>query len=406
MLSLSPIVLDTMSLRIEIRHSGYQGSNLLFDFPACDGINHDHAHFATVWLACSILVNNKQDHWLSTSATGEPQVSATSDGLLPAGEYYLHVPDEGTDTNEPFPVVPNFRSWRFPHRNIPSLWRVASQNAATVARQRGLPSNSIAFESCRVTDKTLEVDEAHIIPVQEKPWFTLNEMEKYADLQGRSGETVADGFSNKMRLRCDGHRLWDKLHFTVVAREGYGSDDPVAWYTQAIADGQELHEDWHGKRLQSLAGRPPEYLFARFAWNIFPRVYHFLQTGQKRRLVVWGLDGTSNTREYTTAQCRQFMECQGKSRSVSPTKRARSMTSSQADEHEPLLSDSDGDVPALWPDDRSCSGSADSAVAGMSKKRSMLSIRKNESEIEGSPYERHNDAPEEERGRKRRRTAC
>ncbi|KAK6432776.1 hypothetical protein LTR95_011051, partial [Oleoguttula sp. CCFEE 5521] len=92
-------------------------------------------------------------------------------------------------------------------------------------------------------------------------------MEKYAYLQGRSGETVADGLSNKIRLRCDGHRLWDKLHFTVVAREGNGSDDAVAWYMQAIADGQELHDDWHGKRLQTLAGRPPEYLFARFAWK-------------------------------------------------------------------------------------------------------------------------------------------
>ncbi|WPG98216.1 Hypothetical protein R9X50_00100300 [Acrodontium crateriforme] len=401
-----PTILAPMSLRIEIRHSGYQGSNLLFDFPACDGPSRDHAHFTTVWLACSILINNKQDHWLSTSATGEPKVSATSDGLLPAGEYYLHVPDEGADTNEPFPIVPNFRSWHFPHRNMPSLWRAASQNDGSGVWHSGLPLTSTALESCRVTKKTLEVDDAHIIPVQEKPWFALNEMGKYAGISSRSGETVADGSLNKIGLRCDGHRLWDKLYYTIVAREGaYGSDETVAWYTQAITDGQELIEDWHGKRLQSLTGRPPEYLFARFAWNIFPRVYQFLQTGQKRRLVVWGLDGTSTTREYTTAECRQFMEGQGNSRSVTSKKRARRVTSSQADDHEPLLSDEDDDVLSLSPDNSSCSGSDDSAVAGVPKERSMLSVTKNESEFGRISHEGPYENPYEERGRKRHRTA-
>ena len=126
-------------------------------------------------------------------------------------------------------------------------------------------------------------DDSHIIPASEKLWFTSNEMDRYGQLSGRTGEAVADTSVNMMRLRIDAHRLWDNLQVSIIAREDNGEAENAAWFTQMMNEGEELYEDWHCRKLQSLAGRSPEYLYARFAWSIFPKLHGFLRAGQQRR---------------------------------------------------------------------------------------------------------------------------
>jgi len=117
-------------------------------------------------------------------------------------------------------------------------------------------------------------------------------------------------------------------HAGHSAAVGLGSTRPCQ---QVLDDGEELHQYWHGIELQSLAGRPAQYLFARFAWDIFPRLHTFLRAGRERALLVCRLDGTIEDRKFVGPECWLFTESQGRNRSASPTKRSRSQAKIDAD---------------------------------------------------------------------------
>lgn len=104
--------------RIRVRPPGYKTPNTLFTFPASDGTHRDHAHYATIWIACSIFINKRRDHWLSSSTSGEPKLSADANGLVHAGDYFLHVPSNDTDMSMLLPIVAKFRAWRYPYSNL------------------------------------------------------------------------------------------------------------------------------------------------------------------------------------------------------------------------------------------------------------------------------------------------
>ncbi|WPH04688.1 Hypothetical protein R9X50_00758100 [Acrodontium crateriforme] len=368
-----------MSRRIYVRHSGYHGQNTLFSLPATDGPNKDRVHYETVVAACSIFVINHADLRLSTSEAGGPWVLSDVDGLISAGDYFLHVASRDPSDTEPFPIVPNFRSWPFPHGGLGSLWQQASINDKNEARELGFPSQPLTAESCRITNKRLVTENAHILPVSEKPWFSSNDMCRYGEeLFGRTGEAIADTDSNLIRLRRDAHRLWDTVQISIVPRKDDVGTGKAAWFTQMMRDDDELRQDWHCKRLQSLARCAPEYLFARFAWGIFPRLHGFLQAGRPRRLTIYNkLNGKIETRMFSSGECRDFTVGQGKGRSASSTKkRARNESSDPIDDDDELecnesLEDLDGCN--FSPHDtskRSNEGNFDSESGGMpSRKR-------------------------------------
>lgn len=344
-----------------LRHPGYPSPNILFTIVASDGKNRDHVHHTTVWVACSVILNNRTDHWLSLSRTGVPQATADADGFLPAGDYFLHAPCVDPDTTGMYSIVPNFRSWQFPHDDLPDLWHEASTDDKQLAAEEGFPFEAIAIENCRITERALAAQDAHIIPKEEKPWFASNEMEQYGTLSTRSGDSVADTLSNIIRLRSDAHYLWDKSDFSIVPRRNDHSVGGASWYTQVLNDGEELHKHWHGVKLQSLAGRPLQYLFARFAFDVFPRLHTFLHAGRERALIVCRPDGTVETQKYSGSECRRFTENQGRNRSVSPTKRPRSQANVDDLEKSPQAFEERSSPSSSL----SCPDDADSAVGGL-----------------------------------------
>ena len=339
-----------------------------------------------MWAACSVILNNRTDHWLSPERVGAPRAAADAGGLLLAGDYFLHVPGADTDTTATYSIVPNFRSWQFPHDGLPELWHEASANDEQRAAEREFSIGAIATESCRITERRLATLDAHVIPKEEKPWFATNEMEQYGMLSTRSGDTVADTLSNILRLRSDAHFIWDKSEFSIVPRRNDPSARGASWYTQVLNDGEELHEYWHGIELQPLAGRPAQYLYARFAWDIFPRLHTFLRAGRERALLVCRLDGTIEDRKYVGPECWLFTESQGRNRSASPTKRSRSQANIDNLERQQGFKER-----SLSSNDRSTSDGADSAVGGL---RSCFSK---------AGKIGHSDEMYEERGRKRQR---
>ena len=309
--------------RITIKHPGYQGNNTLLTLPACDGVRGDCAHYATIHTACSIVSGNALNGWLSTSRAGDPTIEPDLDGLVEAGIYFFHVPigagPEKSSCIVPYAICPNFRAWKFPHGQLPALWQeAASENTSTVhlAVQH-------TTETCRITDKYLACDTAHIVPTSEKSWFADNEMDQYGELGGRTGQDVADCSSNLIQLRRDVHYLWDSFYFSIIPKKTPKDDGIITWRTHSMSEHLEILEDIHNKTTQPLSGRRVEYLFARFAWDLFPKIFGFLQSSQQRRLAVRQADGEVGVKFYSAVECRSFAEGQGRGRSASPTKRSR-----------------------------------------------------------------------------------
>ena len=361
-----------MSRRIRVRHPGYMGSNTLFHVPARDGRNHDSAYYTTIHDACCLLTG-ESGTFLSRTTQGSTQVFPDEEGLLQAGDYYIHLPHEDVPD---FAIAANFRSWAFPHRNVPARWLQTSKDEKRMTQQNSPSATSaLVGESCRITRKQLVCETSHIIPSSEKQWFISNEMDEYGLLSGRSGDTIADSPANRIRLKVDAHRLWDTYHFSIVPREVNTTTGELAWFTQMMTEDDELEEDWHSKQLQPLIGRAPEYLYARFAFDIFPRLINFLRGGQPRRLTVHPPNGARETRVYSAAECAKFTQDQGRGRSASPTKRSRSQTDGP-DDGERLHGENDF---ASRHGNRSCSPSTsfDSAIGDMthSEKRRALQTR-------------------------------
>lgn len=289
--------------RITIKHPGYGRGNTLFALPACEGAGAEgKAHYATVYTACAIISNNRYDGWLSSTLSGEPRTYPDLEGLVPAGIYYLHF--EPDPNSQPYPVVPNFRAWAFPHNYLPSLWNRSAQEVAMIG-----PRTDI--ETCRLTKKRLACENAHIIPKTERQWFLDNEMDQYSELSGQIGQGVVDSPANLIGLRRDLRSLWDDSFFSILPKEFQGGErDRIRWCAHSLVEDQELFANYHSQRVESLAGSPVQYFYARFAWDIFPKLLGFLRGTQPRQLAVCLSDGVIEVRSFSPEECRRFTEGQ------------------------------------------------------------------------------------------------
>ncbi|WPH01239.1 Hypothetical protein R9X50_00407600 [Acrodontium crateriforme] len=363
--------------RIRLFHPDYDEPDMLFMLPADDGPLRDKTPYLVVHAAASAIANNRRDGWLSKAQDGSERIEETTP-WLEAGDYFYHVP--GSD--KPWPVVPNFESWSFPHnQGAPSLWRQASEAEAAQA-SHGPPS--MLAEFCRITNRDLPLQTAHIIPAAEKQWFGTNRMDQYGDIDGRMGDSVADTWANRMRLTCDAHTLWDSNKFTIIPNQQEEKDnrlEAVGWRTHRLNEQEGVFKYWHKIPLQPLVGRASEFLYARFVWDIFPLIQGFLHSGPPRRLAIY--NQSLSKFEFpmlTKAERRVFTMGQGRGRSASPTKRQRS--TQPDDPADSALSDNNvAGLPTLGKENRgvkrarlsSLSRSQDSAVCGIvdSKARSF-----------------------------------
>lgn len=301
-----------------VKHPGYSNSSTLVTFAAADYDDSCHGiHFGTVHVACAILANNRHDGWLSRSrsyAVAGDRITQEDDSILPAGEYFYHVPlvdDFSRPPLAPYPVVPNFRAWRFPHGNIPQSWERALDRA-TILDNACIVDPSTRDQTCRLTDFSLACDYAHLIPASEKDWFAENDLQQYFPPSRRGRDTV-DLSVNTILLRTDVHRLYDGMKWSIVPKSG----TLVAHITQHSA---ELEQEYHNVPLQPLRGIVPEYLYARFAWDTTPNMLGFLQAGQERYLAIRQPDGSIKEEKFSPSECKKMAQSQGRLRSASPDK--------------------------------------------------------------------------------------
>ena len=324
---LQPISTSSRSTRVVVKHPGYSDyGTTLFTLSACDGPNGDRVDYDTLHAACAIVARNRFDGWLSGDLLGKVVIRADEYGFIAAATYFFHIPVGDTSSTTPrqsdyhYPVVPNFRTWPFPHDAFPENWRQTENDGREAARR--LQELMLGSQECRLTRHSLKVQRSHIIPSSEKQWFGANSMDQYGNLGGRGGQDVIDKSENIIPFRADIHQLWDDYQFVVVPRrKGNGS---MTWTAHAMTNEPEVIELYHRVPLHPLPS-PAEYLFARLAYDVFPKVLGFLQTGKPRWLWVPAADDPESLerRMCSGSECRNLTLDQGRGRSSSPMKRSR-----------------------------------------------------------------------------------
>ncbi|KAH9808146.1 hypothetical protein Tdes44962_MAKER06327 [Teratosphaeria destructans] len=324
---------------VRVRHPGYppDDNNLLVHFAATD-ISTDGVQGVTsgiVHCACAIVANNRFDGFLSASqdyaAALQNQVSTQQAGhILPAGDYYFHVPRPDPEATSsitayplvPWPVVPNFREWRFPtDQELPAPWLHAAIAPSPVEPGDDAFAAKIRDGSCRVTQHTLALRTAHLVPALEQEWFMRNAMGDYRPSLGRRekvGIQAIDDADNTIMLRADVHLLFDSTQFSIVPKQADTGE--WRWTLHACYTTPEVCSVYHNRQLQPLVGICRQYLFARFASDIFPRLAPFFHRSDVAR---WVVTRDGNTDKVSGSDCFQrFCVNQGRGRS-SPSRASK-----------------------------------------------------------------------------------
>lgn len=342
MASTSPSTLESISIRssihpplpdtfattgrrqILIRHPHYpDSSNILLNLFAPDrsdgGLQFDY-----VLVICGIIAGNRWDGWLTDLKNG-PRLQKHPHEVLPKGEYFFNL--ELSTNDSPYPVVPSFREWVFPHNNLPPSWRTL-ESLSTPSRILSASSLTTALTirdaSCRMSGCTEGTQVAHICPRQEVDWYQRNQMSRYhnSHLTNRLDHDTA----NAMLLRADLHIDFDKPKFVFVPKsDPSAADSSTQFVTHLLVESNEYEYLYHNRALQGLSQISPEFLFARLAWTALQLLDEFLGYGLARHLSIAAKDGSSTSvaRIIEPEECKEYGAKSSRSRNPSPKKRGR-----------------------------------------------------------------------------------
>ncbi|KAI1121609.1 hypothetical protein F5Y10DRAFT_271892 [Nemania abortiva] len=235
--------------KIIFHHPGYHPlHDILFILPRLDRSSmslQQGVHYGTALTACQIIANNAFDGYLATDREGCERVDSNLDfdHLLTKSDYWFFVPSTSPNLN-PYPIVPSFRDWAFPHGSIPR-WP-----------QLEYAANSDIDHRCIVTRTAGFVKQAHLIPTAEEEWFKINAMYQY----GSHGDINQK--HNKIALRHDLHSAFDTHLFAIVPKNNHYV---VHQLHAAEAGAMEFALAYHNYKvvLQEPEDVVPEFLFAR-----------------------------------------------------------------------------------------------------------------------------------------------
>lgn len=358
---------DGLLPKVRIKHPGYNApTDILITLNAVDLLPGDAVasgelsfglHHGTVLTICAIIANNAFDVYLTYDREGTRHVDqhGQPDSILPAGTYWAQVPQPTSTPTEagqqdspeptsaaqepdadavatPYPIVPDFQNWRFPHGQVPppwlkdheppslqdpspetSDWRQASETVQ--ALQSGM-------DSCAISAYCCGLQKTHIVHPSAVDWFNRNDMRKYAANQETSqNDHPFNDASNLIDLRADLRKVFDSHCLNIVPKpvsikpsrsasaSTSNSSSGTAESSQAARYALTIHVMGVGPSIQLIPlyhnqalcfrkngnestrkyQHSREFLFARFAWSIFPLVRGFL--GGRRRLLAIRVDG-------------------------------------------------------------------------------------------------------------------
>ncbi|KAM3559597.1 hypothetical protein MY1884_003359 [Beauveria asiatica] len=301
------------------------------DDPLLFGLHHDTAR-----VACAIIADCCSHGYLSESkVNGAPPVTTDPDHILPGRNYYFHIPSNDDEQSVPYPIVPSFAHFQFPHNNLPPTWMVPR---LSFPASRNNPPRKSSFEdtvltrdgSCRLTASTIGAEIAHFIPRTEDAWFAANQMFQYSSRPEAIVTNKTNDPRNAMLMGAQLHSVYGQRQFVIIPKWG-------AWLVHVLSGphGEELAAVYHNIEPQPLSGLAVEYLFARFAWTVLAQTC-FLEAGVPRRLVLRGKDGLPTACKVSGTDCSIMFTpslSRYKSRSQSRRKRVRDDTAGDEDSY-------------------------------------------------------------------------
>ncbi|KAL9011002.1 MAG: hypothetical protein Q9173_004115 [Seirophora scorigena] len=303
---------------VDIKHPGYDQSNLLMRFNAFDKFEQQEGiHHGTVLTACYI-VSGCTDGFL-TKERGGRGLELDINGILGEGSYYFVVPDD-----DHYAIYPSFKYWSFPHGHLPPGWNNLQPRcrASGPAPARSNTTSVVLArdQECLVSGHLDIMERAHLCPQKETLWFLTNEMDQYNQSYGITLDCTTKDLSNLIALRQDIHTAFDRHRmFVFVPKQD-------KWLIHFLEPSNTLGPLYHNVKASLNHGIAHEHVLARFAWAIFPMVRSFLERGPKRwvRASVTDEDGSKLEEnafiDGTTITQRFFPP---RTRSESPKKRVR-----------------------------------------------------------------------------------
>lgn len=302
---------------ITFKHPGYSdqfNQNVLLRLYAFDR-DGGGLHYATALAACSIVAGNAQDGYFTHERDGE-RVVLKSDELLRKKRYYFYIPSA---LSPRYPIYRSFEHWAFPHSNLPPEW--AALTPPTTSESAAPPSASnLSYAilrrdvSCRVSKAMDYIESAHLCPRSQAEWFEANGMGQYNQNTNLSGDFVVDDISNAIALRSDIHRAFDDGKFVIVPKEG-------KWLVHFLGQTNTLGRDFHNTAIELDQGISVAFLFARFAWSIFPGIQQFLEAGLPREVLMRVTEEGEYKEVTKTCSGEELRAFPARRRSVSPKKR-------------------------------------------------------------------------------------
>jgi hypothetical protein len=292
--------------KIAFKHPAYcdqLGDDTLFILWAWD-LPDGGLHHGTALLACILVSCNATNGYLSKDKAGLEPVPEAFDKDLPVGSaYYFHVPHPdipssgcntpstasppGTSSPGPYkyPVYADFDHWRYPHdtHNFPP-WMKQMMDSMNESQQqmRAIPSDldptAAAFtrdEICLLTGEGDSLDRAHICPRAAQKWFRENSMQQYNDGLYLSGSDDIDDLANALTMSSGRCRAFNAGNFVIVYKYG-------AWVSHFMELTTHYTSQHHNRPVALPCNVAPEFLLARFAWTLFPRIRGFLGPGVPR----------------------------------------------------------------------------------------------------------------------------
>lgn len=124
----------------------------------------------------------------------------------------------------PYPVVPSFAHFQFPHDNLPPLWatmKIPWHLGNTRPRPSSLDQDVLTRDkSCRISQNILGTESAHVIPRVEDGWFNADQMLLYSSRPDMAAANATDDTRNVLLLRSDLHYVFDQGGFVFVPKGG------------------------------------------------------------------------------------------------------------------------------------------------------------------------------------------
>lgn len=267
-------------------------------------------NYLTALSACQIIANNAFDGYLAEQADGPP-IASDDDGILTKDRYFFIVPDRTT-----YAIVPSSQEWEFPEA-IPPVWKDAEQ---TTARLSG---NSVPGR-CVVTEGFI-IERAHLIPTEDKEWFSNNAMGTY---DPHPASDPSDCPANCIVLDRSLHAVFDRRLWAFVPRHSRFAVQTIC-LPETITYGMlsEFVHEYHGRHMRRIDQTQVEYLFPRFAWAALCLIKGFILMPRPNtrlaRYRVWEDEVPQVKEEDLPAKDVDMLFGGGGTRSASPRKRSR-----------------------------------------------------------------------------------